>query len=263
MANSPARIVIGMPSDARSDAPNTDIPQLSFVATEENLRIVAKCPKLRAPYKPHPAIASLSSVFSPATGKIIHGLAASGVAAVKSQDLDLWGQATDAVSSDAATKRARSGRSVSETVKMPDGGTVALDWFPAKPSRGQTLVLLIHGLNNSARSHYIQKAMRVFAGSGDFFCCALNMRGAGGMPLTSSLVGCLDSWQDLEHVVNYLAQRKSRCSAEWHPHWNGKICIVGYSMGGAMICKSVCHKNLKPIVFGYRCYNHSHTLSPL
>jgi hypothetical protein len=115
--------------------------------------------------------------------------------------------------------RAKSDRSVFESLPMPDGGqicnakriagmematsvftlhcslyivslgTCGLDWFPAHPpvqpkntlhDEKLSLVFLVHGLNNSARSYYIQHAMRVFAKDGKskarFFCCSFNMR---------------------------------------------------------------------------------------
>jgi hypothetical protein len=67
-------------------------------------------------------------------------------------------------------------------------GTCGLDWYPAHPTIQRenplhdeklSLVFLLHGLNNSARSYYIQHAMRVFAEDGKskrFFCCSFNMR---------------------------------------------------------------------------------------
>ncbi|KAG8469148.1 hypothetical protein KFE25_007666 [Diacronema lutheri] len=126
----------------------------------------------------------------------------------------------------------------SHDVRLADGGTARLDWeHPAGgAARARGAILILPGLNNSSRSAYVQHTMAHLRRSGLSAAC-LDYRGVGGQALTSSRVGCADSWRDLPAAIDAMRALLSRAS-------NGEVPLgaIGFSMGGTLLTKflSVC-----------------------
>jgi predicted alpha/beta-fold hydrolase len=114
-----------------------------------------------------------------------------------------------------------------ENLVLSDGGTVSLHWS-GEPQQEPVdrVTLVLPGLNNDSRTSFVQETMTHFRSQG-FAVATLNYRGVGGVELTSSKLGCLDSWQDLEEVLTHIQTK--------YP--NAKISAVGFSMGGAILLR--------------------------
>lgn len=127
----------------------------------------------------------------------------------------------------------RYGARESQRLELIDGGTARLDWeHPSGgAARARGAVLLLPGLNNSSRSSYVLHTMAHLCRSGLSAVC-LDYRGVGGLLLTSSRVGCADSWRDLPCAV---AAMRSLLAAAG----NGDVPLgaIGFSMGGTLLTK--------------------------
>mmetsp|Transcript_3466 Transcript_3466/g.8664 ORF Transcript_3466/g.8664 Transcript_3466/m.8664 type:complete len:431 (+) Transcript_3466:81-1373(+) len=121
----------------------------------------------------------------------------------------------------------------SQLFELADGGTARLDWqHPtggAKHARG--CVLLLPGLNNSSSSSYVQHTMAHLCRAGLSAVC-IDYRGVGGLPLSSSRVGCADAWRDLPFAVDAI-----RALLEGVGNGNVPLAAIGFSMGGAVLTK--------------------------
>src|SRR5881628_1817352 len=65
-----------------------------------------------------------------------------------------------------------------ERLHTPDGDVLDLDWLAGAPP-GAPLVLVLHGLEGSSRSHYVSGILREAAALG-LSAVALNFRSCGG-----------------------------------------------------------------------------------
>lgn len=172
-------------------------PELSYSATETNLRAVASLPHLTRSYWPFPPI---SSWCGPASGWAS----------------TLW----------AAARQPPPVATTMETLHLPDGGRVQLDWFRGECAVGSTdtLALLLPGLGNDSSTGFIRQAAAALAGAG-VVPVTLNYRGVLG-ELSSGRLGCMDSWQDLDLVVARLIALGPR-----------RVVGVGWSMGGVILAR--------------------------
>lgn len=114
-----------------------------------------------------------------------------------------------------------------EFLTLQDGGTVSLHWSEQPPESGRRRIcLILPGLNNHSRTSFIQQAMQSLQQEG-FHAVALNIRGTGGLELTSPRLGCADSWADIAEVVAHLEAA--------HP--GADLFAMGFSMGAGILLR--------------------------
>ncbi|MEX2609634.1 MAG: alpha/beta fold hydrolase [Gemmatimonadota bacterium] len=112
-----------------------------------------------------------------------------------------------------------------ERVETPDGDFVDLD-FPAPPAPGAPLVLLVHGLEGSARRGYAIHVYRALAARG-VGAVGLNFRFCSGEPNRTARMYHSGETEDIRHVLQLLAAR-------FH---SAPLGAVGFSLGGNALLK--------------------------
>jgi predicted alpha/beta-fold hydrolase len=106
----------------------------------------------------------------------------------------------------------------------PDGDFLDLDWLKA-PTRGNTLLVLFHGLEGSSRSHYAE-AFADFAARHGLGYVVPHFRGCSG---EINLAPRAYHSGDVEEIAFILARLRERHS--------GPMVAVGVSMGGNMLMR--------------------------
>src|SRR5438093_873223 len=117
-------------------------------------------------------------------------------------------------------------RSRRERIATRDGDFVDLDWVDAARPAGAPLLLVLHGLEGSSRSHYSVGLMRL-AGARGWRALTLNFRSCSGELNRLPQVYHSGHTDDLDHVVGLLLER--------HP--DAPIGVVGVSLGGNVLLK--------------------------
>jgi uncharacterized protein len=113
-----------------------------------------------------------------------------------------------------------------ERVVTPDGDFVDLDWLAAPSASGAPLLLVLHGLEGSFRSHYV-RGLLALARRERWGAVALNFRSCSGEPNRLPRFYHSGDTDDLDLVVRLLAERE--------PHV--RIGAVGISLGGNVLLK--------------------------
>lgn len=113
-----------------------------------------------------------------------------------------------------------------ERVHTPDGDFVDLDWPESALADESPLVLVLHGLEGSARSGYVLEAHRALSALG-IRSVGLNFRSCGGEPNLTARFYHAGETEDLALVVERLLQRFPRAP----------LGAVGFSLGGNMLLK--------------------------
>ena len=112
-----------------------------------------------------------------------------------------------------------------ERLLTPDDDFLDLDWG-VDPGPGSPIVLVIHGLEGSARRRYVRNACRELERSG-LWPVALNLRGCSGEPNRALHFYHSGKTDDPAFVLATLRER--------HP--GRKIGALGFSLGGNMLLK--------------------------
>lgn len=107
-----------------------------------------------------------------------------------------------------------------------DGDFVDLDWLAAPPSTDAPLLLVLHGLEGSCRSHYAQGLLGLAHGEG-WRAVVLNFRSCSGEPNRLPRFYHSGDTGDLDEVVRVLASREP----------GRAIVAVGVSLGGNVLLK--------------------------
>lgn len=112
-----------------------------------------------------------------------------------------------------------------ERLELPDGDFLDLDWL-GKAENGKPLLLAIHGLEGSARSHY---ASRLLHGCKDAGLAAVvhHHRSCSGEPNRLPRSYHSGDTQDLAHTLSIIRSRLP----------DSPILAVGYSLGGNVLGK--------------------------
>lgn len=111
-----------------------------------------------------------------------------------------------------------------ERVELPDGDFVDLDWAPGGRADG-ALVLLLHGLEGSARRGYAIHTYDQLARRG-LRAVGLNFRSCSGEPNRNARFYHSGDTEDVRYVVRWLAERGDPVAA-----------AVGFSLGGNALLK--------------------------
>ncbi len=112
-----------------------------------------------------------------------------------------------------------------ERLETPDGDFVDLDWLAAGPE-GAPLVLILHGLEGSVRSHYAQGLLRE-AGRLGLRAAVLHFRSCSGEVNRLARLYHSGDTGDLEWVVEGLLKREPDL----------RLGLVGISLGGNVALK--------------------------
>lgn len=111
-----------------------------------------------------------------------------------------------------------------QRLELPDGDYLDLDWSPGDPQ--SPLVLLLHGLEGSARSSYARALVHHLTGAG-MQCLVMHFRGCGGRANRLSRTYHSGETGDLDRVVRWLKR-----------HWpRRRLAAVGFSLGGNVLLK--------------------------
>jgi predicted alpha/beta-fold hydrolase len=112
-----------------------------------------------------------------------------------------------------------------ERLETPDGDFLDLDWLAASGA-GLPLVLILHGLEGSSRSHYVGGLLREAASAG-LGAVALNFRSCSGQLNRAARLYHSGDTADLDWVVGRLLDRDPAL----------RIGLVGVSLGGNVALK--------------------------
>jgi predicted alpha/beta-fold hydrolase len=112
---------------------------------------------------------------------------------------------------------------VAECWPMPDGEALDVELLPDRP--GQPGVLVLHGLEGSARARYVRGLLAAVEARG-WNGAALSFRSCGPTPLTGRRLYHSGDTRDLPAVIARLQAR-----------WRGPLGAVGFSMGGNILLK--------------------------
>ena len=115
-----------------------------------------------------------------------------------------------------------------ETISLPDGGTVAMDWISTPPRQEDKtpIVVLIHGLCGNSESNHIVFAAHEFLKCG-YVVGAFISRGCGGLALTTPESFTAARTSDIAYVLE-------RLRASYHDR---PLVAVGYSLGAGILLK--------------------------
>jgi hypothetical protein len=122
-------------------------------------------------------------------------------------------------------RRAPAGELRRERIDTPDGDFLDLD-FTASVKNGSPLVLLLHGLEGSARRGYALNAYRELERRG-VAAVGLNFRGCSGEPNRTARSYHSGETADLRHVLAFLAARFP----------DSPLGVIGFSLGGNVLLK--------------------------
>ena len=113
-----------------------------------------------------------------------------------------------------------------ERVATPDGDFVDLDWLDATGAPGAPLLLVLHGLEGSGRSHYV-RGLFTLARAAGWGAVALNFRSCSGEPNRLPRFYHSGDTGDLDLVVRLLVERDPLA----------RIGAVGISLGANVLLK--------------------------
>ena len=111
-----------------------------------------------------------------------------------------------------------------ERLETPDGDFLDLDWLDAPA--GAPLVLVLHGLEGSSRSHYVGGLLGTCAARG-FRGVALNFRSCSGEPNRLPRFYHSGETGDLDHVLRHVLAREGDVA----------VGLAGVSLGGNVLLK--------------------------
>jgi uncharacterized protein len=112
-----------------------------------------------------------------------------------------------------------------ERLHTPDGDFLDLDWL-AGPAASAPLVLILHGLEGSSRSHYVSGLLREVAGLG-LRALALNFRSCGGELNRAPRLYHSGETSDLDWVIGRLLESEPSL----------RLGLAGVSLGGNVALK--------------------------
>ncbi len=123
-----------------------------------------------------------------------------------------------------------------ERIDLPDGDFVDVDFAPPA-NRDAPLVLLLHGLEGSAKRGYALNTYRELASRG-LSAVGLNFRSCSGEPNRAARFYHSGDTDDIRFVLNLLAERMPRT----------KLGAIGFSLGGNALLKYLGEEGERAVV---------------
>ena len=120
-------------------------------------------------------------------------------------------------------RRINSTQAIRERISTPDSDFIDLDW---RRSGSKKLVVILHGLEGSAQSHYVLGMSKILGGAG-FDTVAMNFRGCSGEPNLKLADYHSGKSEDLKVVLDHIKSRNSYDT----------VSLVGFSVGGNIVLK--------------------------
>ena len=121
-----------------------------------------------------------------------------------------------------------------ERIELPDGDFIDLDWTM---NRNDPVVLIMHGLEGSAHSHYARRILHALPKQG-LRGVLMHFRGRSGEPNRLARAYHSGETTDLQHIVELLNTRVH----------DAPEAIVAYSLGGNVLLKWLGEqKNISPV----------------
>ncbi|PIA13362.1 AB-hydrolase YheT [Coemansia reversa NRRL 1564] len=120
-----------------------------------------------------------------------------------------------------------------ELREMSDGGTVSIDWYPGRSNSDaestQPIAIVIPGLGGSSYEYHIRSLAKHLAENSQskFSVAAINHRGSGRTPLTSSKLYNAYDTSDLHEIVQYISESFPRA----------RLVCIGFSMGANILTR--------------------------
>jgi predicted alpha/beta-fold hydrolase len=108
-----------------------------------------------------------------------------------------------------------------ERIELPDGDFIELDWVGKETG---PIVIVLHGLDGSSSSHYVQGLFNKILENGWRGVC-LNFRGCSGIPNRLPKTYHAGYTDDLNYIVQLIRNREKKIP----------ISIIGYSLGGSIL----------------------------
>jgi predicted alpha/beta-fold hydrolase len=110
-----------------------------------------------------------------------------------------------------------------ERIELPDSDFIDLDWTTNNEG---PLVIVMHGLEGSANSHYARRIMHALPAHG-MRGVVMHFRGRSGEPNRLARAYHSGETGDINTVVNLLQKRESK----------PPLAVIGYSLGGNVLLK--------------------------
>ncbi|KAJ1942229.1 hypothetical protein GGF37_003205 [Kickxella alabastrina] len=118
-----------------------------------------------------------------------------------------------------------------ESMIMSDKGTMSLDWYPERRPGAQCtrpIVILIPGVGGSSYEHHVRSMAKLLAtGNKKYRVAAMNYRGSGRTPLTSSKINGAHDTDDFGDIVQHIIKS--------YP--NTLLVALGFSLGANILTR--------------------------
>lgn len=125
-----------------------------------------------------------------------------------------------------------------EEITLSDGDFVDIAWAGPAPTNAPVLILL-HGLEGSAYSHYIQEMLDLFI-QFDWRIAVMHMRSCSGRLNNRPEFYNAEKTDDFKEVVDHIANRYS----------DSPIFAMGFSLGGNILMRYLAKHNESPLHAG-------------
>jgi len=112
-----------------------------------------------------------------------------------------------------------------ERVELPDGDFIDLAWSYPQSGRNAPIVMVLHGLEGSIRSHYVRGIMQQLNRVG-FRACLMHFRGCSGQPNRLPIAYHSGKTDDPALILDYLSDNHGEVFG-----------AVGVSLGGNVLLK--------------------------
>ncbi|TPX35118.1 hypothetical protein SmJEL517_g02432 [Synchytrium microbalum] len=120
-----------------------------------------------------------------------------------------------------------------DIVEMPDGGVIALDWYPtcADSIPKETPILFVtHGLTGGSHETYVSELVSVFSSAPYYYRTVVcNFRGCAGSDVLTPQLYCAAYTDDVKHIVQTIQSRFP----------DAPMVATGFSLGANVLSKYV------------------------